>query len=84
MTKMTKKPEKYLMKSAIEQGIHALDCNEGEGMKACRLGGGVEDALNGIVDQLLDEGAARARANKRITIYPHDLGVLPKIDKRFK
>lgn len=40
--------------------------------KDCRVAGDALDGLNGVVSWYLEQAAARAKANGRSTVRPHD------------
>lgn len=76
--------QQYIVKKTVLDKVHDLDCLKGEGDKDCKLSADGMNTLNGVVDELLDDAAKRARLNGRVTIMPQDFGVLPKTDERFK
>ena len=77
-------PRRYINTSQIVKSVHDNDCAKGNERKSCRISGEAIDSLGAVVEQILDDASKRARENNRVTIYPRDLGVLPKTDARFR
>lgn len=61
-----KKIDPLFVKSKIREYIKSNDCNTSSAI----LDG---DKLNGIIQELLDNAVARAKANGRKTVKPRDM-----------
>jgi histone H3/H4 len=70
-----------IKKSLVTDSVHENDCAKGSEEKKCLISSDGLETLNGVVEQMLDDAAKRARSNNRVTIKPFDFGVLPKINK---
>ena len=67
MAKKAKKaapPEMVLVGSKVKAALRAQEVNVGEGTL---------DALNGMLHWYIQQAAARAKANGRKTVRPHDV-----------